>query len=562
MSDVREQNERKTHHQELITLFMTKLLTTPNLFEKYKKTNIYPVVLGGVDVIRCCHGRGSTQDIDIKFVVTSSVSGPDDPTFQEAIKLRDQFLVELMELANESGMLGPTTMLHISDPDASIKSVRVSIYEENNGKKEVLIDTGIFSDYSMNMFAHFANFFKMTKPIPTYIENHIPFATCSWTLVDTVRMMHVCSAEPGPFWRKKYIKYVAKFALLYKSYNNKSVSNDDHMERAFTLANQYIASASKESNDANKESLVSLLNQYTNIEAIEAVLVQNPQIDVTCKSIIYHILNTTLPKYMKKYATDAHYPVILGGADVYRCVESLFKIDVKDIDIQFVVKDDTPANIAAAQESKEALVSDIVNDQELAAYIHTLNSNGLVITLSQFSDWDKATAADNKNHDKQKEMKLVVLSLDFSEADTGHLIKQVNIMDLIVLGKSIQDYLPHIPFIRRNGVLYATCKFTFANTLRMMNFYKDEHEKDPTNKKVLQKYLRYICKYVAMYMSMSIKKISRAKMQKMKKLYRKVSHILRGTVLRNGESEKTLAGIISRLALVSKSSSKSTSKAK
>lgn len=509
--------EQDPHHDKLIALFMKHFLSTPGLFNRYKTNDIYPVVLGGIDVIRCCQGFGTTADIDIKFVVSPKIVGKEDPNFRLACALRDRFLAELLQIANDSKMLGPTTILTVSEVDQKMPSARVVVYEEINNNKQIFIDTGIFSNMSMYMYENFANFFPH-KLIPTFVDNHIPFATCSWTLVDTVRMLHYCKEQfkisnHAQFWKKKYLKYLGKFNILYHYYNGKSEMMHQ-LFRSIPEAEEY-------------------LSTQTNIERIKEQFIAKPDLETCFKLVLNHVQEKTLPKYFMSHVDPAFYPILIGGVVVEKCVKSMFKLNINDIDIQFIVKDADQLNRVAR--SKKRLSEEILTDPELGSFIVSLESQfGYKIDLASFSDWDE-------NHPHQKEMGLIIIEITFKEPDSGLLLSKKNMIDICIFDKQPAE----IPFEKINDVLYATCDFTFINTEYMIQIYQDRYiNVDGKKRQSLNKYLRYVCKYCALYMVKHRDTIPERKMKRLRDLYKKLSHIIRGRTLKDGSPEKQVFKIV------------------
>ena len=554
-------NDKKTHHDHLIDLFLNNILKTDGLF--VKTTDVYPVLLGGVDVMRCSKGRGETQDIDIKFVVIPQVGGPDDTVFKEAVKMRDEFLAKLMQVANASGLLGPTTSLSLSEHPI-MKTSRICMYEENHatGVKEVLIDTGIFSNYSWNMFDNFANFFDTNVPVPVYYKAKVPYATCSWTLVDTVRMLHVCrkqvediqaqkqpqnekQAKNEKFWMDKFVKYQLKFALMYNSYNK---SKKSQVDEAYKLATQYLTSGA----DVDTAKLVTdLLSDNTNESYLESHFVQDTKISKCYKLILDFFLETVLGKYMQKYANTEYYPVVLGGADVNRCIESTFRIETKDVDIQFVVPVDSSKQAAVL--ARDELIDKILSDAQMKEFKSRLEiDHGVEIHIGRFAEWDPEVNA------KQLKMNLVVIMVEFKEKE--HLIKRYNMVDMNVVTQDVfsgigwepkdtntststsKDHVP-IPYIVTRGVLYATCDYTYQNTIDMLLFYKKASWLSSTSKDVA-KYCRYVLKLVALTIA---RKNTQTHTKELKQLYREAYHIIKGSVLRDVQNDKRIDALNKRM---------------
>ena len=510
----------------MIDFFMSHVLNTPGLFKKYQTKDIYPVVIGGIDLMRCCHGQGSTMDIDIKFVVIPRVTGPDDTVFKLAVTMRNTFVAEVLELAKKKqGQKQPLVDLVLGEVDVKMKTQRLCIYQDDHSaaataSKQVIIDTGIASNYSVDKFDQFRNFFSPQKPIPTFIKDNIPYATCSWVLVDTVRMLITCRLLiANEYWRKKYMKYQAKFALLYNSYNK-----TERATKAYQYATDYLTTGT----DTNTIELVDqLLIGETNEQEIEEKLLANTNVEPAYKLIMDFFMTRILGKYMvghKKF-----YPVVIGGVDVNRCVQPMFKLAVKDIDIQYIVKD--VKHIDDAKVAKYNLITHILEDEDLQDYLLELGKqNGFIIRLTAFSDWDPEI------NQKQIDMDLVVIMVNFydiqDDVTSTSPFKSKNMVDTIILprpfwthkDKAIPWYVDQV-----TNVTFATCGFTYYDTIYMIKWYEAQ---GIISKKGLAKYLRYILKFLGLYMvRTTVKDIPHATL---KRLYRQVMHLVKGLVLKDG----------------------------
>jgi len=499
----------------MIDFFIKHVLNTPGLFSKYKTKDIYPVVLGGIDVLRCTK-QGSTVDIDIKFVIIPQVQGADDPVFKLAVQLRNAFLKEILAIAKKQQQQQQQQQqqslvdFSLGEVDTTFKTQRLCIYQDDHSQKSVLIDTGIFSNYSVDKFDQFRNFFQDRVPIPIKIIDHIPYATCSWTLVDTVRMLVNCREQAtNEYWRKKYVKYQAKFALMYNAYN--------HTERA-TKAYQYATEYLATSGDTATVKLIDdLLLNLTNEHEIETKFL-DLNIDHVYQSILNFFMMRVLGKYMMK-PNNSFYPLVIGGVDVNRCISPAFKLAIKDVDIQYIVKNDK--FIDAAKINKYHLVESILNDEDMAQF---LKEQGYKITLSAFSDWDPAT------NQKQIDLDLTIIMVNFID-DQGTIVKTKNMVDLIILtrpfwttkGSAVPWYTDKV-----TNVTFATCEYTYHDTIYMIKWYEDH---GITSKKGMAKYLRYILKFLGLYM---VRNKSRNVFKSLRPLYKQVLHTVKGLGLHDG----------------------------
>jgi hypothetical protein len=234
---------------------------------------IYPVVIGGVNVLRCAKlnvraiallGRLYKNDIDIKFVVKGKVKDNDVHVMKRAHLMRMRFIDGLLadgaverHIANVARRVkGLEIKLIVEDKtgaprEAVRRSMVVSIRAEYRVAgtlrlKKVLMDTGMYTTFSQDYFDSYHAFFmkELSLPIPYYVSRGVPFATCGWAYYDTVRMLVVCgdayraALEIGDVGEQryqfvKYTKYLGKFAVLYTQVNK--LRGDDDYERIKTL---------------------------------------------------------------------------------------------------------------------------------------------------------------------------------------------------------------------------------------------------------------------------------------------------------------------------------------
>lgn len=250
----------KVVHSKLLKMFVDGGLLARHIMNPaFKNQKIYPVVIGGVNVLRCARiskaaiellGSVYKNDLDIKFVVNKTIRDNNDNTVRKADAMRRVFLEAIMrdaviatkvrDLGKRSGV---SIVLKLEDMTQTsnemlMRNMMVNIYVEYIGKDGVLIgkkefiDTGIYSNYSQELFKSYQRFFKepLRRPIPVKLHNGIPFATCGWTYYDTIRMlilygqrfrdsMMKTSLKNQRFQFLRYLKYLTKFVVLYVQIN-------------------------------------------------------------------------------------------------------------------------------------------------------------------------------------------------------------------------------------------------------------------------------------------------------------------------------------------------------
>lgn len=257
-------------HNRLLKLFVDGGVIGRHI-KKYIKPDFYPVLIGGINVVRCAAlepgaraliGSLYSNDIDIKFVIMKPVQDHEDAAVVAAHEARMAFVADIM---NDNKMVasvrrvvdkmnaghGDKIEVHMSLEDFRTKehegvkrNMMVNIKAEYivNGKKvgsHAIIDTGIFSTYSQEDFVSYQKFFQneLRRPIPFYVYKGIPFATCGWAYYDTVRMLVLygqryeeANTPKEKRWQfNKVLKYVVKFSVLFTQINR--LRNDANYEK-------------------------------------------------------------------------------------------------------------------------------------------------------------------------------------------------------------------------------------------------------------------------------------------------------------------------------------------
>jgi hypothetical protein len=521
-----------SHHQAVIKLFIDKIL--PHKLLQYRTRQIYIAVLGGVNLIRCSSGQGETFDIDIKFIIKKTIKDTSDPLFVKATEIRNTFIQDIYNSAKD--IIEPFVTLSIVETDlGKLKGTRLCIYASYNTQNEkmVLIDTGIFSNATVQHFDKFENFYSKLK-IPYYIDRRtkIPYATCSWQVIDTVRMMHFSKEmlesakreRDMSFWNKKYLKYASKFLLLYTHYNKAN--------NAFIKTYRETIQHLKENKELNKEELENVLME-TNLKKILERFLNPPSINKCHKKIIDYVLKHVLGKYMK--ATSSHYPVILGGADVNRCISPLFNVIIKDIDLQYVlIKDDDFDQVVSA---KGILLKSLLMDKDLQDFLDNLEIEfGYRIKL-------RKNDIDPIKYPIHGLLQLSVIVAEFYNPNE-ELVHSMNLIDAVIFSKSTvensewhtydkfidKDMVAPVPyFINKDNVIYASCNWAYFNTIQMLMLYRDNIEVE-TSSFMIAKYGRYLMKYAALYI---VKHPDDSNIPRLLKLYKEVQHIVRGTSVKH-----------------------------
>lgn len=544
--------QENENHAALVHLFMTEFLV--NKFKKYTDADVYPIVFGGIDVTRCASGEGTTSDIDVRFVVTARVESNNDHHVQKAERVRDAFVKEIFDHAVTR--VGPMTTLTISETYRTAKFLRVCIYAEHAtiGEKQVVLDTAIFSNYSGSHYEGFRNFFDEPKhPIPIYVDHktNIQYATCDWLIVDNARMLYESieglkssqgtgKTKQLAYWQEHYTKYISKMALMYKHLNK--VNDAKRIE----ILDKIYASA-------KADDMVTLI-KITNVKSIVTKFTDSPNYNNAYNAIVTYILKSVLGKYMKRNITEYSYPVVLGGTDVSRCVEKMFKILVKDIDIHFIVTDKDADAEEDAIRNRAKMLNDMLSDRGLNNKLNQLSSKyGMDISIKLVNTWKPSSIPFIK--------KFVMLKVEFANVLNKSLLKSINLMDISLHVQPDHEYSKYLTIINKHqtkatvrnpvpytiaksGVVYASCNFTFFNTIQMYKMYKSVYDKS-SDSNMMARYLKYMMKFTALYMVLM--NPSKELTHKLRSAYKKAQDLIKGLDIRETISVLALDHVVSKM---------------
>jgi hypothetical protein len=217
-------------------LFLKEII--PFTMYKYIDNKFFPVIIGGVDITRCTNNylKSDINDIDIKFYCKSD----SDVDIYKAHTYRMEMLNEFLEKYN--------ALKRKDMPELFISTLqvqfnrRVEIYYMNEKSKVTVIDTGVmvinnkkstqliksFHNYS---YLSFMDNIDIDTSLKVEYENNVPYISCDWLYIDTVRMLLVWlddykEAEKSNklYVKKKIVKYILKLSAMNIAYlkNRKS----------------------------------------------------------------------------------------------------------------------------------------------------------------------------------------------------------------------------------------------------------------------------------------------------------------------------------------------------
>jgi hypothetical protein len=197
------------------SVFLKKIL--PGKLEKYKRDYCYPVVVGGM-IFAKCQQVAVSGDIDIKFICTRK--NANIRVLQKIHTLQMQFLKEIV-----TSFLQGYGDANVSVDDKPVIEYgwRVKLMVD----KVVVVDTGIWTRENQpiifNLYRNFPSVMSSNgDPVPYEYIDGIPFATCAFHFLDTMRMLITSNAlyrdRPDTFHRDKVAKYLARFVVAYNAF--------------------------------------------------------------------------------------------------------------------------------------------------------------------------------------------------------------------------------------------------------------------------------------------------------------------------------------------------------
>lgn len=201
-----------------------------------------------------------------------------------------------------------------------------------------------------------------------------------------------------------------------------------------------------------------------------------------------------LREHFKKHQHNNDiYPLLLGGISHVRCVKSLFSMTTSDIDIKFVIQNkETPDLFKKALQMRSKFLNEIVSDNKIKQLLSQEFHNAY-LTLG---------SVDTTMHGHRQ----VIYVQYHDEA------KQTTLIDSAIVSERTFPFFKHyanfffhhqttikpIPFILHNEIPFATCNWTYYDTIRMLNTSRIDFCKSPNNF-FYKKYVKYIAKFISLY---------------------------------------------------------------
>lgn len=247
------------------------------------------------------------------------------------------------------------------------------------------------------------------------------------------------------------------------------------------------------------------------------------------KTLLSLLLDKVIPKYINTYRNRDFYPVILGGFDVMRCLaikkETRTYIDLlfsSDIDINFVIvkssKDYSSSEqfekeIELVMEAREQFLNDILSDADVTKHLkkmsHPLGTIDIVVNRKLMQN----------PLFRPFKLKIVRLDIVFKAPgvpdytdeliDTG-IYHSENVSEFRFYDAFGKTMVQPIPVYIHRGVPYATCKYVFYDTIRMLSYYYSQISQKGVKPKYVKynfiKFIKYMLKFCALYIVVEKKK--------------------------------------------------------
>lgn len=254
--------------QEVIQTVLKDVL--PNLLQKYILDDTIPVVVGGVPLNKCANDTDSLiNDVDIKFICSDSR----DTSYNKVHRHRMAFVKEVISEYNTIAKLKNLPSMKSSKLRKQY-SWRVEIGYMSEGTFRTIIDTGIIlsksGDKPFNKYILLGNKYKKLSfkssdfIVPFDVVNDIPYASCKWMYIDTIRILYDSldnynKNTDSVFWKMKVLKYIHKYI---------SISNEPKLK---SLDAKIRPLLNKETLIKNKLNIGKFIKTITNISEVSTI---------------------------------------------------------------------------------------------------------------------------------------------------------------------------------------------------------------------------------------------------------------------------------------------------
>ena len=254
--------------------------------------------------------------------------------------------------------------------------------------------------------------------------------------------------------------------------------------------------------------------------------------DVVRSHLIDKVLPKVFPEFIEKLAALKTYPVVLGGTLVQRCAKRsadahwfIRDLLTEDVDIKMVINQPTTGPTDSIYATLNTIRHKVLRDiiTHMTPFTKKLESGALQIDmgineslLTAKNVLSLEVSYVEINDMTTRRVTFPVLDINFfSDTETGHFTKFRKLFPAVKLP---------IPFVKHRGVLYATCNYSYFDTVRMMiermRFFQEKKTMFG-----LMKFSRYVLKFMCLH---TLLKSDQVKVDpKLKEIYAEVNEVLK-----------------------------------
>jgi len=274
--------------------------------------------------------------------------------------------------------------------------------------------------------------------------------------------------------------------------------------------------------------------------------------------------NELMVPYISKHITKDHYPVLIGGVNVTRCANLsertrtlLGSLYANDIDIKYMIQGHVESledkRILAAHKNRMSFVNKFVKDKQVAKVLLDVAGmeplcSSIELVIVDFFDSDIVALKENMR---------VCIKTVFKWGDGKEYFK--DLIDTAVWSDYSQEMIlsyqyffdtplkVNVPFHMHKGVPFATCGWTYFDTLRLLILCGEAYQKaikSGDEKQVrftFMKYWKYLAKFAVLYVHINKIKTQDPDYLILKRLYNKSQKIITG-IRQRDQSTRVISG--------------------
>lgn len=308
------------------------------------------------------------------------------------------------------------------------------------------------------------------------------------------------------------------------------------------------------------------------------------RVEAANRKLIIITLEKVLGTFMESYLkNDLVVPVVVGGSNLRRCALSaetskvlINKLKLNDIDIKFIVKpklreeDPLFTNIETIRRD---FIHKLITHPLFIEAIKTVELKyGLKILSDVYTKYADGIVQDSDPAWMKRvyRVRLVKMNLVYQDPKTAEQ-DRVDFMDTTIISnlseaivyRMYQTVFKHqslatkevsVPIYVHNGVIYATCTWNYLDTVRMLFYYSTVFDnklpKDENGNVYLLINMKYMVKFIIMYIQLNKIKNDDPKMIALKQIFRKGKQVLQDLLIKqlnrteDTEVDHRLLGII------------------